>query len=155
VASGSDELTVTAALRAVLNTGSVVVLVTGLAILTFGVLPRLTVAIPVAVTVGGYVLTLLGPALSWPSWIIDLSPFTHLAICARATLRDHLSRRHGPDRLHGGRMRSGIVRPAGPHRRLTLMGAAARGGTHRGVSGADVTAAPSTLSGSPGRPDLR
>jgi len=79
VASGSDELTVTAALRAVLNTGSVVVLVTGLAILTFGVLPRLTVAIPVAVTVGGYVLTLLGPALSWPSWIIDLSPFTHLA----------------------------------------------------------------------------
>ena len=79
MASGSVELTVTAALRAVLNTGSVVVLVTGLAILTFGVLPRLTVAIPVAVTVGGYVLTLLGPALSWPSWIIDLSPFTHLA----------------------------------------------------------------------------
>jgi ABC-2 type transport system permease protein len=29
--------------------------------------------------VAGYVLTLLGPALSWPGWIIDLSPFTHLA----------------------------------------------------------------------------
>jgi ABC-2 type transport system permease protein len=78
-ASGSDELTVVASLRAVLNTGSVVVLVTGLALLTFGVLPRLTVAVPAIVSVGGYVLTLLGPALSWPGWVIDLSPFTHLA----------------------------------------------------------------------------
>jgi ABC-2 type transport system permease protein len=52
---------------------------TGLAVLTFGVLPRLTVAVPAAVTVSGYVLTLLGPALSWPGWVIDLSPFTHLA----------------------------------------------------------------------------
>ena len=79
MASGSTQLTAVASLRAVLNTGSVVVLVTGLALLTFGVLPRLTVAVPVVVTVGGYVLTLLGPALSWPGWIIDLSPFTHLA----------------------------------------------------------------------------
>lgn len=53
MASGSDQLTVTASLRAVLNTGFVVVLVTGLALLTFGLLPRLTVAVPVAVTVGG------------------------------------------------------------------------------------------------------
>jgi ABC-2 type transport system permease protein len=79
MASGSDQLTVAASLRAVLNTGSVVVLVTGLALLTFGLIPRLTVAVPVVVTVGSYVLTLLGPALSWPGWIIDLSPFTHLA----------------------------------------------------------------------------
>ena len=55
------------------------VLITGLALLTFGVLPRLTVAVPAAVTVIGYVLTLLGPALSWPGWIVDLSPFSHLA----------------------------------------------------------------------------
>lgn len=79
VASGSDRLTVSASLRAVLNTGSVVVLITGLAVLTFGVLPRLTVAVPAAVTVAAYVLTLLGPALSWPGWVVDLSPFTHLA----------------------------------------------------------------------------
>ena len=77
--SGSTQLTVVASLQAVLNTASVVVLVTGLALLTFGVLPRLTVAVPVAVTVVGYVVTLLGPALSWPGWIIDLSPFSHLA----------------------------------------------------------------------------
>ena len=77
--SGSNQLTVVASLQAVLNTASVVVLVTGLALLTFGVLPRLTVVVPVAVTVIGYVLTLLGPALSWPGWIVDLSPFSHLA----------------------------------------------------------------------------
>jgi ABC-2 type transport system permease protein len=77
--SGADRLTVVSSLRAVFNTGSVVVLIAGLAVLTFGVLPRLTVAVPATVTVGGYVLTLLGPALSWPGWVIDLSPFTHLA----------------------------------------------------------------------------
>jgi ABC-2 type transport system permease protein len=77
--SGSDQLTVVASLHAVLNSASVVVLITGIALLTFGVLPRLTVVVPVAVTVIGYVLTLLGPALSWPGWIIDLSPFSHLA----------------------------------------------------------------------------
>jgi ABC-2 type transport system permease protein len=78
-ASGSDQLTMLASLRAVLNAGSVVVLVTGLALLAFGILPRLTVAVPAVVTVGGYVLTLLGPALSWPAWVVDLSPFSHLA----------------------------------------------------------------------------
>jgi ABC-2 type transport system permease protein len=77
--SGSDQLTVMNALRAVLNTTSVVILITGLALLAFGVLPRLTVVFPATVTVGGYVLTLLGPSLSWPSWIMDLSPFSHLA----------------------------------------------------------------------------
>jgi ABC-2 type transport system permease protein len=77
--SGSNELTAAASLRGVLNTESVVVLATGLALLTFGLAPRLTVAVPAVVTVGGYVLTLLGPALSWPGWVVDLSPFTHLA----------------------------------------------------------------------------
>jgi ABC-2 type transport system permease protein len=28
----------------------------------------------------GYVVTLLGPALSWPAWVLNLSPFTHLAL---------------------------------------------------------------------------
>ena len=39
VASGSDELSVVAALRAVLNTGSVTVLVIGVGLLAFGVVP--------------------------------------------------------------------------------------------------------------------
>ena len=63
-----------------LNTLPVVVLVGGLAVLTFGLLPRLTVAVPVTVTLVGYVLTFLGPALKWPSWVVDLSPWTHLAL---------------------------------------------------------------------------
>lgn len=79
LASGTGEVTADGSLRAVLNTGSVVVLVTGLAVLTLGVAPRLTVAVPVGVSVGGYVLALLGPALSWPGWVTDLSPFAHLA----------------------------------------------------------------------------
>jgi putative exporter of polyketide antibiotics len=28
---------------------------------------------------GGYILILLGLALAWPGWVIDLSPLTHLA----------------------------------------------------------------------------
>ena len=76
--TGAD-VTIGAALSAVLNTVPVVALVAGLAVLTFGLAPRMTVAVPASLTVAGYVLTVLGPALSWPTWIIDLSPFTHLA----------------------------------------------------------------------------
>lgn len=78
-ASGSDEITWDNAMRSVLNTLPVVMLIGGLAVFTFGLLPRLTVAIPVTVTVVGYIVTLLGPALSWPAWVLNLSPFTHLA----------------------------------------------------------------------------
>jgi ABC-2 type transport system permease protein len=31
------------------------------------------------VTVVGYIVTLVGPALSWPAWVLNMSPFTHLA----------------------------------------------------------------------------
>jgi len=79
-ASGSDEISWTDAMRSVLNTLPVVVLIGGLAVCSFGLFPRLTVAIPVTVTVVGYLVTLLGPALSWPSWVLNLSPFTHLAL---------------------------------------------------------------------------
>jgi len=78
-ASGSDEITWDNAMRSVLNTLPVVVLIGGLAVFSFGLLPRLTVAIPVTVTVVGYIVTLLGPALSWPTWVLNVSPFTHLA----------------------------------------------------------------------------
>jgi len=78
-ASGSDEITWDDAMRSVLNTLPVVMLIGGLAVFTFGFLPRLTVAIPVTVTVVGYIVTLVGPALSWPTWVLNVSPFTHLA----------------------------------------------------------------------------
>jgi ABC-2 type transport system permease protein len=79
-ASGSDEITWLNAMRSVLNTLPIVVLIGGLAVCSFGLFPRLTVAIPVTVTVVGYLVTLLGPALSWPSWVLNVSPFTHLAL---------------------------------------------------------------------------
>ena len=75
-------------------------------------------AVPAAVAVIGYVLTLLGPALSWPGWVVDLSPFSHLAYVPEEPLAvtSAVVWRY---RLRGGRLRSGGVRPAGPHRRLT------------------------------------
>lgn len=78
-ASGSDEITWDDAIRSVLNPLPVVMLIGGLAVFTFGLLPRLTVAIPVSVAVIGYIVTLVGPALSWPTWVLNVSPFTHLA----------------------------------------------------------------------------
>jgi hypothetical protein len=45
-ASGSDEISWDNAMRSVLNTLPVVILIGGLAVLTFELLPRLTVAIP-------------------------------------------------------------------------------------------------------------
>ena len=79
VASGSDDVSLSESMRSMLNCLPVLVLVGGVTVLTFGLLPRLTVALPVTLTVVGYVVTLLGPPLSWPSWLLDLSPFTHLA----------------------------------------------------------------------------
>jgi ABC-2 type transport system permease protein len=79
VATGSEDLGLWPAMQAVANTASVAVLVTGLALLTFGLVPRVTTAVPVAVTVAAYLLSILGPALEWPQAVLNLSPFTHLA----------------------------------------------------------------------------
>ncbi len=79
VASGTAGITWADALTSVLNTLPVVVLIGGLAVACFGLLPRATTVIPVTLTVIWYVLTLLGPALHWPAWVLNLSPFTHLA----------------------------------------------------------------------------
>lgn len=80
LAAGSQDILLSDTVRAMLNTAPVVVLTGGLAVAAFGLLPRLTVAVPVAVTVVGLVLYLLGPALDWPQLVLDLSPLTHLAM---------------------------------------------------------------------------
>ena len=116
VASGLDEVTWWQAAGSVLNALPVVVLVGGLAVLTFGVLPRLTVAVPVAVSVVGYVLALLGPALSWPQWLLDLSPFTHLALVPADPWAAALRDRHGRSRA-GRRNRRPACVPTPRHRR--------------------------------------
>jgi ABC-2 type transport system permease protein len=79
VASGAAGISWADALKSVLNTIPLVVLVGGLAVACFGLLPRATTAIPVTLTVVWFVLAMVGPALQWPSWVLDLSPFTHLA----------------------------------------------------------------------------
>ncbi|MBI1376506.1 MAG: hypothetical protein GC157_03350 [Frankiales bacterium] len=80
VLAGSEEVTWTDALAAALNGAPVVLLAAGLGVAAFGLVPRATVAVPATVLPVAYLLTLLGPALSWPSWLLDLSPFTHLAL---------------------------------------------------------------------------
>lgn len=62
-----------------LGTLPLVLLFTGIAVLTFGVAPRLTVVVPVTLAVLGYLLDTFGAALDWPSGVLGLSPFHHLA----------------------------------------------------------------------------
>jgi len=78
-ASGGGGIAWDDALKSVLNTAPLVALVGGLAVACFGLLPRSTTAVPVTLTVLWFVLAMLGPALHWPSWVLNLSPFTHLA----------------------------------------------------------------------------
>jgi ABC-2 type transport system permease protein len=83
--AGSDELGLPDALGASVNTLSVVALVTGLTVGMYGLAPRLTVSVPLTVAVSTFVLYLLGPALKWPDWALNLSPFTHLAMVPQQT----------------------------------------------------------------------
>ena len=62
-----------------LGTLPVVVLFTGIAVLTFGVAPRLTVVVPVTLAVLGYLLDTFGTALDWPNAVLGISPFHRLA----------------------------------------------------------------------------
>lgn len=56
-----------------------VALFTGIAVLTFGVAPRLTVVVPVTLAVVAYLLDTFGTMLEWPHLVVALSPFHHLA----------------------------------------------------------------------------
>jgi ABC-2 type transport system permease protein len=78
-AATSADLSLGASLRGTLNQVPVAVLFTGLATLVLAVLPRLTLALPAAAAGVGYMLERLGPGLTWPEWVIGLSPFHHLA----------------------------------------------------------------------------
>ena len=66
-------------LRAIANMLPAVVLISAGSVLLFGLSPRLAVPVGIGVTVTTYVLALVGPVLSWPAWLVGLSPFHHLA----------------------------------------------------------------------------
>jgi ABC-2 type transport system permease protein len=73
------DLTVWQALCAALNPLPAVLLFLALAVLLLGVRPRLTVALSASAAGVAYLLPVLGAALSLPTWVLDLSPFQHLA----------------------------------------------------------------------------
>jgi ABC-2 type transport system permease protein len=76
--TGSDDVRVSTALLPLLATLPLVALFLGLSVLAMGVAPRLTVGLPVGLAVLGYVLDLVGPALTLPQTVLDLSPFAWL-----------------------------------------------------------------------------
>jgi ABC-2 type transport system permease protein len=57
----------------------VVVLFAGVAFLVLGAAPRLTVGLTIGLAALTYVVQLVGPMLEWPSYLVGLSPFHHLA----------------------------------------------------------------------------
>jgi len=66
-------------LEPMLGTLPFVALSAGVAALTFGLMPRLTVAVPVALAVLSYLLDTFGSMLHWPTVVVALSPLHHLA----------------------------------------------------------------------------
>jgi len=66
------------ALVPMLTTLPVVVLFTGIAVLSLGAVPRLTIGLPVGLAVLTYLLDLLQTVLDLPSAVMDLSPFRWL-----------------------------------------------------------------------------
>lgn len=62
------------------NVLAVPVLFLGLAVLTQGWRPSWTVSVIGFLAVGLYLVELIGPALGWPTGVIDLSPYHHLAL---------------------------------------------------------------------------
>lgn len=77
-AMGGTQLSASDAVVPLLATLPVVVVFGGLAVLTFAVLPRLTVALPAALAVLAYLGELLTSVLHLPEGVLDASPFRWL-----------------------------------------------------------------------------
>ncbi len=73
-------LSLGSALSSAANVLPVAILFLGIALLLHGVHPSWTVAVTGVLTIGLYLVDLIGPALSWPTWVVDLSPYHHLAL---------------------------------------------------------------------------
>jgi ABC-2 type transport system permease protein len=67
------------ALRGALSVVPVALLCLGAALLALGWLPSAVLAIGVLPAVGGFLLLVFAQSFGWPSWVADLSPFSHLA----------------------------------------------------------------------------
>ena len=51
----------------------------GIAVAAFGVLPRATVAVGAGAVVLAYLVQIVGAAVRFPAWVLDVSPFHHMA----------------------------------------------------------------------------
>ena len=79
VALSGEDLSVGDALAGAANTAPLVAAYLGLAVLLIGVRPAVGLPVGVGAVVGGFLLDLLGPVVGLPTWLIDVSPFAHLA----------------------------------------------------------------------------
>jgi ABC-2 type transport system permease protein len=76
-ASGS-RVTASQAFSAAANVLPVIAVFAGLAVIAFGLVPRLTVPVTVGAAFVAYTMELVGPLLEWPEWVLASSPFHHL-----------------------------------------------------------------------------
>lgn len=76
---GHADVSLLDCVSAALATLPAVAVFVGVALLTFGAVPRLTAVVPAGLAVLAYLLQLLGPALDLPGWALGLSPFAQLA----------------------------------------------------------------------------
>ena len=64
---------------ATLNVVPVALVFFGLAVMLLGARPTLAVPLGVGGAVAAYALSFIGPALKWPNWVLDLTPFHHVS----------------------------------------------------------------------------
>jgi ABC-2 type transport system permease protein len=74
------ELSLGQAVAATWNTVPLALLFLAVAVLLLGTRPRVTVVASASAAGVGYLLPVLGKALELPMWVLDLSPFQHLAV---------------------------------------------------------------------------
>jgi ABC-2 type transport system permease protein len=80
VAITGGDLALPQALAGVWNTVPVTMLCVGAALIGVGWLPRATIAIGALPAVGGFLLQVIAQSAGAPGWVVDLSPFAHLAL---------------------------------------------------------------------------
>jgi ABC-2 type transport system permease protein len=79
-AVGNADLTLSDVFVGLLNYLSLVAVFFGIAVLLYGTRPHLAVPLAGGAVVGAFLLSLFGPLLNWPDWLVGLSPFDHVAM---------------------------------------------------------------------------